>query len=139
LGNPNSGGFKRDIQAQAYLDGIKEGINSQYYTMVAAEENFHVEGQMLEPEHRLWKTVYVLKNITDIVIGNDPQNPISYPNVGAAEEAFWEAVYDETLRSHEEVVTREFNCPIQDEAKNHAGATHLIKMECTYKNCEGYY
>ena len=136
------GTFQRDVQA---LLNMSCPTNSQFYNMVLNEELYHRDMQFENPSHSLlsayWLPANVMANVTALepYIGATEQAAIS-----AATNSFDFYYNAEVVRSINEALTEpaypgaypgDVRCALEAEAKTAAGASHCMKIECTYPNC----
>ena len=136
------GTFQRDVQA---LLNMSCPTNSQFYNMVLNEELYRRDMQFENPSHSLlsayWLPSNVMANVTALepYIGATEQAAIS-----AATNSFDFYYNAEVVRSINEALTEpaypgaypgDVRCALEAEAKTAAGASHCMKIECTYPNC----
>ena len=134
--------FQRDVQA-LYL--VNCPTNSQFYSMIESEELYHRDMQFENPSHSLlsayWLPSNVMANVTALepYVGateqeaiNSASNWFEFYRVAEEDSGRHEAL---TPPTHPDTVPGDVRCALETEAKAAAGASHCMKIECTYTNC----
>ena len=127
------GSFVRNIISTWKVDAPD---NSQYYPMIEAEEIFHADNQIANPNHVRWGTTYIAENVITAAqsgqpfVGDTQQN-----SKNMAESAFDSALSAEANRSLAYLKQESVKCADEKEAKEAANATHYGTMTCRYARC----
>ena len=129
----SQGSFRRNIQGTVTVIGP---TTSQFYAMILAEENAHAQqygnpGSAIIAD--LWDPLRVMATIAVF----QAQAPFVSTNAAVARDLAWDA-YElarqaENKRSAAEDHDR--TCALEAEAKQSAGSSHCMIMECTYPGC----
>ena len=130
------GTFVRDTQGEFdWSDGLNE--DSQFYDMIVAEEAWHKEDQIENSNHAIWGTAYLTANIMNAVQANEPYTDATeQDSLDKAQQAFQDAKDDEKDRSSLYLAQTEQKCALEEEAKDVAGSSHCLTLECTNPECQ---
>jgi hypothetical protein len=128
------GTFQRDILAIAW---VAVHQNSQYYSMVSAEEWYHKSSQFENPSHPILQNYWLASNVISGVIQNEPYTGASQQDaIQNILDALTEEIEIEIARSGAEVFpVGPVRCALEEEAKTAVGVTHRVTMPCTYLLC----
>ena len=137
------GTFRRDVQA-LYL--VNCPTNSQFYNMVLAEELYHRDMQFENPNHPILSAYWLPSTIIANVTALEPYTGATeQATISAASNSFEFYRNAEIVRSRIEALTPpthpgavpgDVRCALETEAKTAAGASHRMKMECSYIHCQ---
>lgn len=121
------GSFTRNVKSSYW---VKVNVFSQYYNMIVSEEIYHANHQISNPDHHifgaLWRPENVINKLADEVFVSVSEETA----ISMAKAAFTLAKASEELRSAE--VIEKNRKTIEMEAKDFAGSTHRVRIECAY-------
>lgn len=130
------GSFKRDPHAVSNI-WVHEGENSQYYSLVEKEEEFHVQ-QVKNPTHPICGKYFKVKSVLDKF---NEKKPLSYNSreaaINAAKKIWQSEAHNVRVHDQNELYRKgsDNRCKLEKEAKKAAGKMYLFSIKNKYPEC----
>jgi len=125
----HQGTFYRKIGTEVK---IKTNKNSQFYQMVADEEEYHVK-QFKGLNSTIIDDLYLPENVMKALTGKEFFDVKAINASAKAKLAFNKAVDDENERSTK--LFKERKCAIEKQAKEAIKASYILRLKCAYPDC----
>ncbi|MCX6351460.1 MAG: hypothetical protein NTX03_06335 [Bacteroidetes bacterium] len=124
--------FARSPQGATTIDCH---ANSQYRTMIVAEENYHV-GQIQGTNGVLCNALWLLANVYNAQLNVRYYGATQQEAIDNCTDAFWAARDAEVARSSALIVyPAALRCAVEAEAKAAVRSSHHAVMRCSYPRC----
>jgi hypothetical protein len=105
--------------------------------MIAAEEAYHANSQITNPNHAIMGTAFLTANVLSMVQASQPYaGNTAAESLSAAKSAFAAATNFELSRSYAYFsYPSPTRCALEKEAKSAVNASYRLIMKCTYTAC----
>lgn len=130
----STGSFSRTVGAS---QSVTAPFSSQYRGMIAAEEAYHANSQITNPNHAIMGTAFLTANVLSMVQASQPYaGNTAAESLSAAKSAFAAATNFELSRSYAYFsYPSPTRCALEKEAKSAVNASYRLIMKCTYTAC----